>query len=195
MPNWCKNQWHLAHPDPEVLQRAVDALTSAEGQVTFNKLLPTPADVADEDDWCDRAWGTKWDAGDGDIAIHGGSAVLTFETAWCAPEGVYRALRARHPAVSVEALWSADDGEIGTLTDDTPAAAGGLQVPVYAIVAPDGDCLDVFTSESAAADEVIGAANWTRWKPEQLRVVPLVAVPDVAIANLQTVDEPGDDSQ
>jgi hypothetical protein len=91
MPNWCSNTVEIAHEDPAMLKRAVDAFNRGE---LLNEFIPVPKElqivagrVGDDSnpdqialeaaeqrnlekfgyktwyDFCVNEWGTKWDIG------------------------------------------------------------------------------------------------------------------------------------
>ena len=95
MPNWCSNTVEIAHEDPAMLKRAVDAFNRGE---LLNEFIPVPQDlkivagcVGSADDpkqialeaqekaniekhgyktwyeFCVNEWGTKWDIGGTDM--------------------------------------------------------------------------------------------------------------------------------
>lgn len=120
MPNWCANSLTLTHDDPEMLQRAYDALERGE---FLNEFIPVPealknttagtfgdaelqqrlevleeinADVYQYKNWydfCVGEWGTKWDVGEkGASDISDGTLNTVFDSAWAPPVDAYRKL-------------------------------------------------------------------------------------------------------
>jgi hypothetical protein len=88
MPNWCNNTVVVSNLDPAKIQALKDALSN---DVFFDHILP----LGEWDyDKAIRTWSTKWEA-------HGISWVqfdnkneieISFESAWCPPEEVYRTM-------------------------------------------------------------------------------------------------------
>lgn len=71
-------------------------------------------------DWCNKHWGTKWDASNVEyMPIEEGSVQYRFNTAWCAPQGIAVALRRLFPDLEIEwealneedVQWREEDGE------------------------------------------------------------------------------------
>lgn len=120
MPNWCMNTLTLQHDDPEMLQRAYDALERGE---FLNEFIPIPtalknttagsfsdpevqqnletlqeinASVYEYKDWydfCVNEWGTKWDVGNaGSSDLDDGVLNTVFDSAWAPPIDAYRKL-------------------------------------------------------------------------------------------------------
>lgn len=121
MPNYCFNTVHLAHNDPQMIERAVSAFKQ---QRFCEEFIPTPAALMNEEAfmWSSgckskqrdqlRAqlykeygyengrefrianWGSKWDIGtEGDVTVHDANNVtLSFPSAWTPITGVYQEL-------------------------------------------------------------------------------------------------------
>jgi len=116
MPNWCSNALTLAHPDPAMIKRVVDAPTGellAEFVPVPKALTETVAgDMGDPVsqakhkeqeqnnleqygyanwyDFCVGEWGTKWDV-DAEVLMATDNTVdLAFESAWAPPIGWYQ---------------------------------------------------------------------------------------------------------
>jgi hypothetical protein len=111
MPNWCNNNLTLSHDDPQMIQRAFDAL---ERQEFLQEFCPVPQELRDTVadgstneqliakygysswyDYCVNEWGTKWDCGEqGASDIHPDGTMLHtfFDTAWAPPVYAYEKL-------------------------------------------------------------------------------------------------------
>jgi hypothetical protein len=50
-------------------------------------------------DWCNDKWGTKWDACHSEYSKDGELVTIRFDTAWCEPQPVIRALVRKYPAL------------------------------------------------------------------------------------------------
>lgn len=57
-------------------------------------------------EWCNREWGTKWNAGDTEII---GEDTVIFETAWDNPEPVILKLAEMYPQAKIEHWWADED--------------------------------------------------------------------------------------
>ena len=87
MPNWCNNTVTVKHSDPKMIERV---RTAFENERLCNDFLPNP-----NGEWSwehsVNTWGTKWEiAGDIDIVEDG--VILTFDSAWAPPTGLYNHL-------------------------------------------------------------------------------------------------------
>lgn len=123
MPNHVINE---IQAKPEVLK----ALLDDDMNVTFNMLIPSPAeddpiftctrtdhgngligysmDGYSPLDWNREHWGTKWDAYESMTdGIEDG--VLQFQTAWSCPMPVFQKLIERFPGEHIELLWADED--------------------------------------------------------------------------------------
>ena len=68
-------------------------------------------------EWCNKNWGTKWNAGDSDVSKEAGDTwYIHFDTAWCPPEGWLR--RLAELEVNFELTWEEESGYAGTITYD-----------------------------------------------------------------------------
>ena len=87
MPNWCNNTVTVKHSDPEMIERV---RTAFENERLCNEFLPNP-----NGEWTwehsVNTWGTKWElAGEVDTIEDG--VILTFDSAWAPPTGLYNHL-------------------------------------------------------------------------------------------------------
>lgn len=57
-------------------------------------------------DWCNKNWGTKWNAYDVEVGEDG---TITFNTAWATPEPVIKALSQKYPDIAVHIKWADED--------------------------------------------------------------------------------------
>jgi len=87
MPNWCNNTVTIKHSDPEMIARVRDAF---EQERLCNDFLPNP-----NGEWSwehsVNTWGTKWEIA-GEIDSIEDGVVLTFDSAWAPPIGLYEKL-------------------------------------------------------------------------------------------------------
>ena len=122
MPNWCNNNLTLEHDDPQMIQRAYDALERGE---FLQEFIPCPKELTEtvsghcgdgyaqelnqfkmelnlkyfgSKDWYDwnvSNWGTKWDVGEqgcSDIRPDGRMLHTYFDSAWSPPVNAYAKL-------------------------------------------------------------------------------------------------------
>lgn len=113
MPNWCNNNVHVTHKDPEKVRELTKVL-EANGNV-FEHLCPMPEELrqttspnttesaalmtekygyADWYDWSVNNWGTKWDADVQSWEVDGDDVYISFYTAWAPPTALYDKLYA-----------------------------------------------------------------------------------------------------
>ena len=109
MPNWTQNRLTITHKDKDVIDRLMAQVRATD--TLFNVIHPMPENCftgnlgSDEREMCQREgrpnwfdwrvenWSTKWDASQLGYIIHDyNSVTFDFDTAWCAPYGVYNAL-------------------------------------------------------------------------------------------------------
>jgi hypothetical protein len=87
MPNWCANTVTIKHSDPKMIARVRDAF---EQERLCNDFLPNP-----NGEWTwehsVNTWGTKWEIA-GEIDSIEDGVVLTFDSAWAPPIGLYEKL-------------------------------------------------------------------------------------------------------
>lgn len=122
MPNWCNNNLTLEHDDPQMIQRAYDALERGE---FLQEFIPVPEELKNTVsgflgngdaqhaleaqtrsnvekygygnwyDFCVGEWGTKWDVGEqgcSDIRPDGLMLHTYFDSAWSPPVDAYQKL-------------------------------------------------------------------------------------------------------
>ena len=109
MPNWTNNRLTITHKDKDVMDSLMAQVRATD--TLFNVIHPMPENTfhgnlgSDERemceregrpnwyDWCSENWSTKWDAVQLDYNQHDDNSVsFDFDTAWCAPYGVYNEL-------------------------------------------------------------------------------------------------------
>ena len=59
-------------------------------------------------DWCNKNWGTKWDADIIDYGQEDEEAWYDFDTAWCPPEPIYQRLVNLFPNLSISWFYRED---------------------------------------------------------------------------------------
>ena len=124
MPNWCNNNLVISHDDPQMIQRAFDALERGE---FLQEFVPVPEELKNTMsgsygdpveqakleaqtranvakfgygnwyDYCCGEWGTKWDVGEqgaSDIHPDGLTLHTNFDSAWAPPVNAYQKLEA-----------------------------------------------------------------------------------------------------
>jgi hypothetical protein len=87
MPNWCNNTVTIKHSDPKMIARVREAF---EQERLCNEFLPNP-----NGEWTwehsVNTWGTKWEIA-GEIDSIEDGVVLSFDSAWAPPIGLYEKL-------------------------------------------------------------------------------------------------------
>ena len=87
MPNWCNNTVTIKHSDPKMIARVREAF---EQERLCNEFLPNP-----NGEWSwehsVNTWGTKWELA-GEIDSIEDGVVLSFDSAWAPPIGLYEKL-------------------------------------------------------------------------------------------------------
>lgn len=106
MPNWCKNNLRIKANDEKALE-LLELIKDADGEMTFEKLVPTPEGLLSEpspqrdenkkktfkekygaEDWYEwrcKNWGCKWDASESGFWKDGDDWVISFQTPWGPP--------------------------------------------------------------------------------------------------------------
>jgi len=87
MPNWCNNTVTIKHSDPKMIARVQEAFEAGR---LCNEFLPNP-----NGEWSwehsVNTWGTKWEIA-GEIDSIEDGVVLSFDSAWAPPIGLYEKL-------------------------------------------------------------------------------------------------------
>ena len=135
MPNWCENRVSIYGDENEINAFKKKALK--DGEFKFNNLLPMPKELQDTTsgwlgndtpeqkelekkqaknlkkygyqnwyDWACDVWGTKWDV-DASVDVGDDYIEISFDTAWCPPEGVFNYIKKQYPDLSVS--WFYDE--------------------------------------------------------------------------------------
>lgn len=122
MPNHTYNILSITG-NRRTLQRVYKALKGSNGELTFNNIVPCPAELMNDDwqnndevakanvakhgysgwyDWRVAKWGTKWEAYN--VQFQNGDSELryTFDTAWSPPSEFVAALSKRFPSLDIE---------------------------------------------------------------------------------------------
>lgn len=90
-------------------------------------------------EWCNREWGTKWNAGDTEII---GEDKVIFDTAWDNPEPVILKLAEMYPQAKIEHWWADEDVgsntgyhciEGGTIVTQTPESGSAEALGFYSL--------------------------------------------------------------
>lgn len=77
-------------------------------------------------EWCIKHWGTKWNSYDN---VKVDPNVITFKTAWNAPEPVIAQLAKMYPEVEIEHWWASED--MGCTTGYTKYSGGEAAIMLY----------------------------------------------------------------
>jgi len=84
MPNWCNNTVTVKHSDPKMIARVQEAFEAGR---LCNEFLPNP-----NGEWSwehsVNTWGTKWEV-EGELDTIEDGVVLSFDSAWAPPIGLY----------------------------------------------------------------------------------------------------------
>lgn len=103
MPNWCENELRFSDIGDfnKVIKMFVEKDGDNELNFCFNKIIPAPEEIKDKnpDNLSDKEydfrvdnWGTKWEPTIDDIQ----DMIIYFNTAWCPPIGIIKALKEKH---------------------------------------------------------------------------------------------------
>ena len=132
MPNWCTNNLTVRGADAQTI---VESITKDEG--FFNTIIPMPEELrntespnkvssddmiekygsADWYQWALDNWGTKWDCSTPMVDhVAEDELIITFDTAWGPPIGVYEALERRGNFVEAT-YYEPGMGFVGKYTD------------------------------------------------------------------------------
>lgn len=121
MPNWCNNSITIRHVDPQMIERAYQAL--CQGQF-LNEFVPMPKELLEGDGWYQWAvnnWGTKWDVGGNDCMVekaNDNEISASFDSAWAPPCAAYEKLAAmgfiikayyHEPGMCFAGVWTGDE--------------------------------------------------------------------------------------
>jgi hypothetical protein len=89
MPDYCFNSLEV-DGDEERLNEFLEAIEGKDSQLDFNKLVPEPENLSDEDwhDWHMKHWGTKWPAEGVRIDQVFTTAYIEFDTALGSPDPI-----------------------------------------------------------------------------------------------------------
>ena len=122
MPNWCNNTLELQHDNPEMIERAANAMKAGK---FFSEFAPCPQDLIDTESgfhgkdtpeqaelerkqkenisrhgfsdwysWSNANWGTKWEACEPFLSGHDKNFMsASFDTAWSPPLAFYEKLK------------------------------------------------------------------------------------------------------
>lgn len=121
MPNWCQNNLKIKGNGEKVLE-VLELIKDEDGNMTFEKFLPTPKELEDEpspqrnkekknrfkekygaDDWYHwrlENWGCKWDADDSVFWKDGDDWVVSFQTPWGPPCSFIETLSKEFPKIT-----------------------------------------------------------------------------------------------
>ena len=135
MPNWCYNRVSVYGDEKTIKSFIKEAIKDEEFK--FNNLLPMPKELQDTTsgffadttkqaeldkkqaknlkkygyknwyDWANDVWGTKWDVDASIDFIDVDCIEISFDTAWCPPEGVFNYIKEQYPDLSVS--WFYDE--------------------------------------------------------------------------------------
>ena len=138
MPNWVKNNLRIKSNGEKVLE-VLEMLKDEHGQVTFEKVVPTPEELLTEpspqrddkkakkfkekygaEDWYNwrcKNWGCKWDAGESGFYEQDGYSMVSFTTPWSPPREFLEKLSKMFPNVTFVLQFAEEgDGYVGKMT-------------------------------------------------------------------------------
>ena len=125
MPNWVHNRITFKGSSGDLAKIAEELKDeNSQGPISFNKLIPRPADQ--EDDWYNwdiTHWGTKWDAchADSELKSFGNTSrpdelFYSFDTAWSSPAPIIDILITKFGHVEMFYDYEEEQGWGGTLS-------------------------------------------------------------------------------
>ncbi len=107
MPNWCSNTVRVG-ASPDTLKELLDA------KLSFETLMPRPAEVEDWYEWNVNHWGTKWDCDHFNVKEQGRKGFIAgFNTAWSPPLAFFRNLCEKKKDLWVKCDWNEESGYAG----------------------------------------------------------------------------------
>jgi len=124
MPNHCHNRVTLIGP-----KKDVDAIR--EHKWSFDFIAPPPADIKESElyDWHCENWGTKWNNYDyEEVEYHNNYLVVTFNTAWAPPVGVFEKLLEKYPRCWIKDMIDIEYGPSGVWVGCIESEEGTLDV-------------------------------------------------------------------
>ena len=84
MPNWCSNEL-IVTGDAAAVSAFIRAVEDPETPLDFDKIIPKPESEEDWYTWCNKNWGTKWNADGVTRQAEDGRVAYNFQTAWAPP--------------------------------------------------------------------------------------------------------------
>jgi len=121
MPNWVYNSVTIT-ATPERCEEIKKTLAQRDDQgkeqaLSFQNIVPRPADEPDWYNWNIANWDTKWDACEPHLDENGnGTLRYTFSTAWSPPMAVIEAFATKNDDVDIEYHYEEEQGWGGSLT-------------------------------------------------------------------------------
>ena len=123
MPNWCDNVVMIKGSKEDII-KVKETLAEAPTLYSFEKIIPCPTilrngtapnrneqsaafntskyGAKDWYEWCNKNWGTKWDASDAVITVDDEYQVgYSFQTAWAPPIPVHDKLAKMFPNTNI----------------------------------------------------------------------------------------------
>lgn len=128
MPNWVRNEMSIPVLSSEESDRIAESLKGLEEEsapLSFERVIPRPAEEEDWYHWQIANWGTKWNACEPEVATELDSLVYSFNTAWSPPLPVLAAISDRFPDRTIRFVYEEEQGWGGIIE-----ATGGVLVNV-----------------------------------------------------------------
>jgi len=115
MPNWVYNSMTITGGSSEELGKLADSLKGDRGDgaisdLTFQSIVPRPAEEQDWYNWNISNWGTKWDANDVTFTLDEDTLHYTFSTAWSPPAQIFTAVSTANPDLHFRFVFEEEQG-------------------------------------------------------------------------------------
>lgn len=193
MPNWCTNVLAVSGNDDDLTAflTALGGTDPDKPRLSFNALVPMPAEMNDGDAWYGwrlEHWGTKWDLSDDDdqnVQLTDTDVSWQFDTAWGPPEVWLRTVAQRFPALTFQLAYDEpgmDFSGVLTITDGQEDEARSWQdrsMSWISCAVPDCPSSDNGPLEARYPDEFLNgpppADTWTVYCDDHRLVEVVVA--------------------
>ena len=100
--------WDFIHIDvsgePDALRNFAETVSNSNSPLDFNTIVPQP-EMEDAHEWRVEHWGVTSNACRCEVEEFSGSLLYSFETSWCEPMPLFKAMANKFPALSFEFEW------------------------------------------------------------------------------------------